>query len=653
MHVKHDGQVAIEKDICGLLSLNEIETNITTNETLLRFSYSAGPINLNIDGKMQDLVSNSFGTFLAKNSVLVKDKYLEELQDYLTDAYYDMIQRNNVKFTHDQVGWDFTKGVRAYFLGKSINTNVQSEYCGSVYSDIGEAGSYEEYMKMIETEVLPNDNLKMALALGFSAPISAILAKYTPVKTLVANAFGEHGTGKSTSFSLMASIWGSGDIDNSGIVKTFNATKNALITVLSGLEGFPMLFDDDQCRDKEAMSEEFWKNFAYLLDAGSEKMKNESGGKLQKDLSRWRTTVIIGGESSVLSKAGDEQGSADRILEFGEIKWTSSAENAENITKCVKNNYGFLGPQFIAGLAKVDDETIQQTYDESLNEIDSHLKVKNTSRSRRLSQRGAVLLTTAKLVNQTLGLDLNAEYIKNYLVNLINDTGEQESIAQKVLSEVLQFLVVNSSKIVNYAVADGGKPVFNSGTDYGKYNEFPREDGTNDRVITIVVDVLNKHILDRMTEKRRILKEWKNSGVLICDENRNVKSSVRFGKLKTDGYSFDLRKVMQFLNIQEDESQVDDQQYLNLTLLEKLDKYGEWHCGDSLRAKLEGEYILKRNLDDIPKSQRDSYLKEWNKRHPESKDEQSSQCESNVETPVCTDNYDDTEAVENIFKEEN
>jgi hypothetical protein len=220
---------------------------------------------------------------------------------------------------------------------------------------------------------------------------------------------------------LAASMHGYPEV-NEGIVQTFFSTKNAFMNTLVGNSGILAPFD-------EVSAANFLdEKFIYQVHGGKDKKRMYDHAEDDKN---WQTAVLTTGESSISGSANQNNGAKIRLLEFFNVQWTRSKEEAEAVKSAVCENYGVLGVAFAQTLMKLKDE-MYPIYDECLAEVSNKLPPDNRL-AQRMANNIAGLHFTAKVAKEHLGLAIDPGAVLDILLSSETLVRTQESLAERVL----------------------------------------------------------------------------------------------------------------------------------------------------------------------------------------------------------------------------
>ena len=93
----------------------------------------------------------------------------------------------------------------------------------------------DEYLKMINEQVLGHTELEFALSLGISSELLAYIGEELGLDSNIVHIVGNSTTGKSTALKLAISCFGYPGCNEESLYGTYNGTNNALIKKLGGL----------------------------------------------------------------------------------------------------------------------------------------------------------------------------------------------------------------------------------------------------------------------------------------------------------------------------------------------------------------------------------------------------------------------------------
>lgn len=300
------------------------------------------------------------------------------------------------------LGWDTYEGIPIFKHYDASGYPYQSTYKGNY--DLTPHGTIPEYMDLINREVIGNTMLELALVLGFSAPIVALLSN----EVLIVHIFGDSSKGKTTALRLAVSPFVKPDTSHEGGIHTWNGTENAIIANLGGNFGIPVGFDEGSLK-----SGAFTK-IIYSLASGTGRQRLNRDGEL-KETGSWKTTIFSTAEHSIIEESSQNTGIKVRVIEIGNRYWTSSAENSVNLTHGLMKNYASVGSTFIDYILDCKEE-LGSRLDNLRKSLSLEPKIKSPFTDR-IAQKLSLIILTAELVKEALGLAIDVDAIRNTLLD--------------------------------------------------------------------------------------------------------------------------------------------------------------------------------------------------------------------------------------------
>ena len=125
-------------------------------------------------------------------------KYRKELQAHLQAQFEALRSSHGV---HEKLGWCTVDENIEFRTWKS--TGKKSRYLG--VWDVEPAGKFSIWKAMVQDDVLPYDNLTIALLIGLSDPISALITNSFHTQNPIYSISGNSSSGKTTAGILVAS----------------------------------------------------------------------------------------------------------------------------------------------------------------------------------------------------------------------------------------------------------------------------------------------------------------------------------------------------------------------------------------------------------------------------------------------------------------
>ena len=263
--------------------------------------------------------------------------------------------------TVQRTGWHEIKGESIFVLP---GENIGRKGVGRVLLDGAAHGPYE-------TKGTPAEWREgvAALAAGHAIPMLAISTAFAgPLLHLAGieggglNLFGQSSRGKTTCLQAAASVWGRGEKESGGYVKTWRATANGLEGTAAQSTDTLMILDELGMADSRDVQQ-----VVYGLANGQGKQRASRDGSAREPKS-WRVLYISSGELPVDAKLAETPGRkaragqlvrlldvpAERGMGFGAFDNGGQDGDAGALAKSIKlaatSAFGTAGPAFVRRL---------------------------------------------------------------------------------------------------------------------------------------------------------------------------------------------------------------------------------------------------------------------------------------------------------------
>lgn len=418
----------------------------------------------------------------------------------LTQYFNEKEREAEIKNIHTKLGFYNYEGKIIYKLYECIG--ISSKYEG-IY-DVKPIGSKDEYIDMLNQEVIGNTALEFIVLVALSAVLLGYIGEDLGLDSIIFHLVGNSTTGKSTALKLAISLFGYPDVKRNGLFGTYNGTNNALIKKLTGLKGVPFALDEISMSYTQNFT-----NFIYGLSNGTDKDRLNKDSEL-KDRETWLTTILSNGEKSLISSSNKNAGVQIRVIEASNIVWTKDAKNSERINRVILQNYGHIGFEFAKYIMNIDKAELIKGFEISKDEIYKLLDEKLISDNmtiRRCNKFG-IIIQVAYLFQDMMGVRLDIDGIKNMIVNIEKDSISNRNFRESAIDYIKQYVSKYKYKF------DGGSS--SSTESLGKIIQ--KE--------TYVEVQMNKISFEQMIkqggyeDKNIVLRELKDAGYLNCEKDR-------------------------------------------------------------------------------------------------------------------------------------
>ena len=415
--------------------------------------------------------------------------------------------------------------------------------------DLRHKGYLHSWVTMYRKHIKGNIQLEALICMATSSVIVGKLARTTgEMESLLIHIYGNSTQGKTTGAMTAVSLMGNPSTKNKGLIRLWNGTNNAIMNSLGGNFGIPVVFDElSMSRENDFTS------MIYSMVSGKDKARlNDS--ITQREQVEWSTVIISTGEQSILERTNKNAGLSIRAIEFANIQWTKSAEDAEEIKRVILNNYGIGAESIVRQVNYLKEEGVQALLNKWTTKLKEILP-RNKFRDR-IANKLAIILVTGEIINDSIRIDLDLDSILNFLVENEEKNMLERDIGAKAFNQIIQKIIENKG---NFKI--NNIPIKNN-ICWGNINF--KEDYYE---VAILKNVLEKNLRDLgYGEPKVVVKEWKNSAYLDTENDRTTKRFRLFNSEEQE-----LRKNS--LDKEELPKKLDDTTYILKVPKEYLDKF--------------------------------------------------------------------------------
>lgn len=410
-----------------------------------------------------------------------------------------------MKYIHSKLGFSEYEGKLIYKLHKTIG--IDSTYIGSY--KIEPKGTMDEYLKMINEQVLGHTELEFALSLGISSELLAYIGEELGLDSNIVHIVGNSTTGKSTALKLAISCFGYPGCNEESLYGTYNGTNNALIKKLGGLRGVPYALDEISMSD----SNNFTK-FIYSLANGADKERLNKDSELMKKES-WLTTILSNGEKSIIRSSSKNAGVQVRVIEAENFTWTKSSKHAESINRVILNNYGHFGIKFAEYLLEQNKEDLIKQYKYEKDKLSNKLKSINVydDMTDRRCNKFTIIIQTALMLKDALNIELDIDGIIDMIISIEKESIRNRNFNESVIDYIKGYVETYRNQFDSITKATTPKVL-------GKITE------KEDYIEVQMMKESFKHMINEggYEDEKVVLKELKKSGYLDCESDRYTRT---------------------------------------------------------------------------------------------------------------------------------
>jgi putative DNA primase/helicase len=507
---KKERYISVSKAV----KINAIKRNIETKDIQIELVFWAYDRWEYITIGRGELAKRELKKLASKGLDVLGDIQAAEVSSFLSKQEKQLKPTN----VHSGIGWDIVNGQLVYkhyhIITKPSSPPIDSTYSGEYR--LKPNGRKDDFFNLVIKEVRGNTPLELMICIGISALIIGMLnrSKLGTFDSLLVHLVGSTTTGKTTAGMLGVSLAGSPS-PNEGLLQTYNGTKNAMARKLAGNHGVLTVLDESTMN---LMDSQNLSSFVYELAQNSEKSRLNKDSEL-KEAQTWNTTIVSTGESSILSRANNNEGLRVRLFEFSLDNWTRSAENAENLKKGLLQNYGHVVPEIAKKMLELGPEEVAKKMEE--NKDDILKRMPNSKLRDRIATKFSLILTAAELFEMTYNIELSGEEIVDMLIEQEQKSMTEREMAPKFYSQFKQYLI-RYRRNFKYDTQE----ISPHQEIWGKIEASPSE--TRCFILPVIFDKIVKDM--GFSDTKVLLNELKKDGLIIHDKNKNQKRKFIFSR---------------------------------------------------------------------------------------------------------------------------
>ena len=413
------------------ISIEKITQNIETNEVRLELSldYMGESVTTTISREelsdnrlIQSL--NKIGASAPKSyfdtlvASIMKQETLLEQQGYRPEKVYSHLGWLPVP-VRDENG--IIRGHQLHYRADHLIGGLSAEYDGQ-YS-VTPIGDLDSWRQMVKEQIIGHPPLELVLLASLSAIVNGLIGPLTTGENPIFHLCGPSGCGKTTALYAATSVYGvpyegekrytatSGEvICERSIYGSWGATENATTVQCCGNMGAVIIFNELGKFDGKDLTK-----IVYNLSEGTDKVRLDP--KMTSYTSEsYATSIISSGEISLLSRCTSKAtGLQVRVLEISD-QLTDNAEQSRIIKAVCRKHNGQAAQVFAQYiLDNGDRRLVLPIYKKYCSSLPSLLPCTSTS-ARFIEKFPALIMTTAELASDALGLSFDMAGILNYFV---------------------------------------------------------------------------------------------------------------------------------------------------------------------------------------------------------------------------------------------
>lgn len=354
----------------------------------------------------------------------------------ISEILFDTERSARKEYRHCCLGFRETKKGRVFLLKDAVGADITSTYCERKL--LRSRGSFAKWREGIVAHVGNRVELQLALAIGASAPVAAMLKKLSLLDGAAVFALiGESSSGKSSALKLMASIWGKPSVSD-GIIDSFVNTETYFFSQLGQKNGFPHFVDETSAQPGIDLT-----TLVYNVSLGKERGRCKPDGT-PRPRKKWAGTVVFTGENSLFQQTNCNKGLFARLVEFS-FPWTADAESAEALARFIADQYGTAAVPLIEKILTMRDGEVEALFDKVLSGLVAQFKPQNGV-ERRIMCLYAIILISASIASEAWDIPFDLAGILRLLQEHHDDNEAVKDRTLLVCNCIKQQILANWAK---------------------------------------------------------------------------------------------------------------------------------------------------------------------------------------------------------------
>lgn len=449
-----------------------------------------------------EILTSQGAKALLEHGCIFDENNVKDLLRYLCCSAYEA----PIMHVHSRFGWLWQDGCPIFLAKNAISmSGMKSEYIGMC--DVTPTGSLDDWLKLVENQVLGNNGLEFVLILGFCSPVLGYLNQYTDIGTLLFNLANTSSKGKTTAAMLAASVWASPAFDK-GLITTMNATTNSITEFVSHADSTTVVLDEVATGDRKE-----FRRLLYQLCSGRSRMRLTTDGQV-KDPVKFNSCILTTAEFQIIDETAPD-GVRTRVFELTD-QFTKDAAQADAIKAGVYQNHAAAGTAFVEFLLREKVSVMLGDYNRikaSLSKTYDSNKFSRGKLTERVISKLAVVYQAANYFNKCFPVKVNCDEIAKMILYLAATVSSEADIADKALDAVVQYVAMNS-----------GKFVYEDDEYYGKNIVGTIKTRGVNKEVTILKSVIEDILRENEFENpKHIYKRWMEKKLLRSERDRPYK----------------------------------------------------------------------------------------------------------------------------------
>lgn len=407
-------------------------------------------------GKGVDVTSATYDSFV--DSIRLQEKGREEAGAPVTSIY-------------EKVGWIYlpaeytnddkvSRWALCYRGGKLLG-EFNAKYIGPY--DLSTNGKFAVWREMIQQEVIGRTAMELFLLAALASVLLGLISMETSLENPILHANYPSGRGKSTVADLCGSCFGPPSrgtrslfdedgaiIRKQGIIQSWSATDNAVISAQTGNRGVVTILDEFGKYSGTRL-----KDVLFNLSEGTDKLRLSSNLKA-RSLEGYSTVFLSMGESSLLERCKAKLGGLQiRVLEI-DSPLTDDADHSRRIKAICKEHNGHAAPmlaQYIIDGGGSD--FVRSIYDAWVQKLIAEFPP-SPSGERFVEKYAALIMATAQIAGAALDIQFSEDALIEFFREHEATKGQERSIEAKSYETLLEIFRAEKA---HFYQPMGGQPL--------------------------------------------------------------------------------------------------------------------------------------------------------------------------------------------------
>lgn len=410
-------------------------TNIQTGkEKMVVAFYKGGSWKEQTFDKSTLLSANKIVNAMTDYGILISSENSKYLVKYFCEIEALNEQLIDTQKSTSKMGWHENNFI-PFLSDEEIIFDAEESFKG-LYKSIRQDGNKEKYDELLK-DMLTGHRKEPILSILVS--LASSLVKPCGVLPFIFHLYGTGGKGKTISLMLGASVWG--DPNEGGFMGDAKSTKTAFEMRLNFLNNLPLIVDD-MSQVKQSVSQGRgqgdFSDFIYLVCSGrgNERSNVNLGLNITTE---WKNAILTNAEKPITSEISNG-GEILRVIDY-ECEDGSIFKNAKETADFVRKNYGFLGREFINHVKMIGFDEVKRRHNKFIDLLHS-MDIEKQKEDKQLIPV-ALLLTTAHILNEMLGININITV--NEFFDIIKTT-DQMSDSERAYEFIMNEFNMNKGK---------------------------------------------------------------------------------------------------------------------------------------------------------------------------------------------------------------